>query len=301
MISVVVPAHNESDVIGRCLGAILSDADIGELDVVVVCNACTDDTAEIARRFGPDVRVLETDVPGKPNALNMGDRVAQHFPRIYVDADVVMATEAVRQVAEALGDEQVLAAAPRPRINLQGRNWLIRSYYRIWTNLPYCREEMVGSGVYALSEAGREAFGDFPELLAEDDFIRLTYPKERRKQVSEASFQIDAPTSFWALVKIRCRWARSNDQIDATYPHLRSNDKRDYNGPLRELVGQPGAWPAMFVYAFVVVTARLVGKWQIRFAANPWNWSRDATAREAAVGTEAAYERTERETVKTRV
>jgi cellulose synthase/poly-beta-1,6-N-acetylglucosamine synthase-like glycosyltransferase len=37
MSSVVIPAHNEAAVIGRCLSSILMDAEPGEFEVVVVC------------------------------------------------------------------------------------------------------------------------------------------------------------------------------------------------------------------------------------------------------------------------
>ena len=57
-ISVVIPAHDEEAVVGRCLAALLDGARPGELDVVVVCNGCTDATADIARGFGRGVRVV---------------------------------------------------------------------------------------------------------------------------------------------------------------------------------------------------------------------------------------------------
>ena len=44
-VSVVIPAHDEEAVIERCLGTLLADARAGEVEVVVVCNGCTDDTA----------------------------------------------------------------------------------------------------------------------------------------------------------------------------------------------------------------------------------------------------------------
>ena len=59
--SVVIPAHNEEAVLGRCLRVLLAGSTPGELDVVVVANACTDRTAEIAREAG--VRVVETSTP----------------------------------------------------------------------------------------------------------------------------------------------------------------------------------------------------------------------------------------------
>jgi hypothetical protein len=199
---------------------------------------------------------------------------------------VVISTESVRRVAAVLRQGEVQAASAQLKVNLENRGWLIRAYYQIWTRLPYCREEMVGSGVYALSEEGRAAFGDFPELLAEDDFIRMSFPRERRRQVEDASFEIEAPTDFRALLKIRSRWARSNDQLAAQFPELPRGERRDYRGPLGELLKTPALWPAAGVYGFVVLATRVIGKLQNRFASNPKKWSRDLTARKY-VGTRA--------------
>ncbi|MEV5412346.1 glycosyltransferase [Thermopolyspora sp. NPDC052614] len=73
--AVVVPAHNEEAVIGRTLHRLLAGTAPGELRVVVVPNACTDRTAEIARqtaaRFAAESR---TGADG------------QSDPRTHVDA-----------------------------------------------------------------------------------------------------------------------------------------------------------------------------------------------------------------------
>src|SRR6266699_3852507 len=88
MISVIVPAHNEHSVISRTLKTMTARAIPGELEVIVVCNGCTDDTAAVAGNFGPPVRVIETGLAGKTLALNLGDKAATFFPRIYAFVDV---------------------------------------------------------------------------------------------------------------------------------------------------------------------------------------------------------------------
>src|SRR6266853_6912404 len=88
MISVVVPAHNERSVISRTMKTMTAGALPGELEVIVVCNGCTDDTAAIAANFGSPVRVIATKLVGKTVALNLGDKAATAFPRVYADADV---------------------------------------------------------------------------------------------------------------------------------------------------------------------------------------------------------------------
>jgi cellulose synthase/poly-beta-1,6-N-acetylglucosamine synthase-like glycosyltransferase len=58
--AVIIPAHNEAGVIERTLGRLAPLAGDRQVEVIVACNGCTDDTAELARGF-KGVRVL--DVP----------------------------------------------------------------------------------------------------------------------------------------------------------------------------------------------------------------------------------------------
>lgn len=279
MFSVVIPAHNEEAVIAQSLKRLTEGAAPGECEIIVSCNACKDRTADIARSFS-GVTVIETDKPGKPNALTRADQVATAFPRIYLDADILMTAETARELARVLSEGSIHAAAPRLKVDIQGRSWLIKAYYAIWTRLPYCTQGMVGSGVYALSEQGRSRFGDFPELLAEDDFIRLLFAPHERKTLPDHDFIIAAPTSFAALLKLRRRWERSNRQIDNRYDGMRQNDERNYLPFFKELLFKPGLWLALLVYIYAIGSSRLAAAWQLKFAKNPWEWSRDNTARE---------------------
>ena len=74
-ISIIVPAHNEARVIGRCHESMTTGAEPGELEILVVCNGCSDDTASVARRHGPYVQVLESEIASKNAALNLGNQV----------------------------------------------------------------------------------------------------------------------------------------------------------------------------------------------------------------------------------
>jgi hypothetical protein len=88
--SVVIPAHNEAAVIRRCLDALLDGFRPGELEVVVACNGCTDGTADIVRSSGHAVRIIEIQVASKPAALRAAEELVTIFPRLYLDADVVL-------------------------------------------------------------------------------------------------------------------------------------------------------------------------------------------------------------------
>lgn len=120
----MIPAHNESQVIGRLLGQLIPAAAADELNVLVVANGCTDDTAEVAASYGPGVRVLSVPVASKHAALTASYDLAADYPRIYVDADVELRACDVRALAAALRQPGVLAAArsgPWPRPAVPGR------------------------------------------------------------------------------------------------------------------------------------------------------------------------------------
>ena len=193
-VSVVIPAHNEESVIERCLGTLTAGAAPGELDVVVVCNGCKDRTAAIARGVA-GVRVVELDVASKAAALNAGDDHATHFPRIYLDADIELSLSALR-ATDAKPHREVLCAAPTPVFEVEGRPMLIREYYRVWGELPYLTEAMVGTGVYALSEAGRARFGRFPPITADDQFVLQQFDRTERRAIADHHFVVHTPTTI---------------------------------------------------------------------------------------------------------
>ena len=80
---VIIPAHNEAAVIGPCIDAVLNDRSALEgVEVIVVCNGCTDETVDLAHLR--DVVVLEVSEASKAAALSAGDAAASSFPRLYL-------------------------------------------------------------------------------------------------------------------------------------------------------------------------------------------------------------------------
>jgi glycosyltransferase involved in cell wall biosynthesis len=278
-LSVIIPAHNEEAVIGRCLDALLHGARPSELEVIVVCNGCTDRTADVARAHGAVVRVIETDVPGKANALNLGDRAASGFPRLYVDADAILPIESVRTTAEALTSGDILAAAPLLSVDLTNRPWPVRAYYNVWLQLPYCRAGMLGSGVQAVSEEGRKRFTSFPAVTADDAFLRLHFAPSERRTIEECRFWISPPTTVADIIKVKTRSHFGNVEILERFPHLRCNQEVSHGPALVRMSRDPRRWPAMAVYIYVKIATRLRVWWCYRGTDKP-RWERDDTSRQ---------------------
>ena len=258
MISVVIPAYNEGAVIERCLSTMLADAEPGELEIVVVCNGCKDDTAARARKFEPRVKVVETPIGSKIHALNLGDEHASSFPRFYVDADVQLTTQGVRDVAALLGDDSpVLVAAPRAVVAYEDRSPLVRAFYKVWTSLPYFRENMIGSGVYAFSRRGRERFGEFPDIIADDEFARLTAAPHERRASTSATFTIHPPRTLRGVVNINTRARAGNYELRRKFPQLFENANTDAQRSLAIIARSPELWPHAPIYLGVMLLAKL--------------------------------------------
>jgi glycosyltransferase involved in cell wall biosynthesis len=210
---VVIPAHDEASRIDRCLRSL---GPLEDIDVVVVCNGCTDDTAAVARSHGHGVRVVELPEASKPAALNAGDRLVHGYPRLYVDADVAFSEGCLPSLVAAL-DRGALAAAPAADVDTTGCSWLVRSYYEIWSRLGVVVSGVCGSGVYALSQAGRNRFGVFPDLVADDLFVDQRFSNAERAIV-QPGVSYQAPATARALVARKTRVFAGNLQLRRSGP-----------------------------------------------------------------------------------
>lgn len=272
--SVVIPAHDEERVIGRCLDALAADP-VGELEVVVAANGCTDRTVDVARAHG--ARALDIATPGKANALNEGDAACTAMPRIYLDADIVLGPGALARLVEALDTDQAVVASPRVRFITEHSDRLVRAYYDVFRELPYVRSGLVGLGVYGMSAAGRARFDRFPDVLADDLFAQRMFAPDERVIV-DGTFDVQAPRTVRDLLAVRVRIAKGNAELAAT-PDAGDGDFSASTGStvtaLRDLARRrPDLLPAIGVYLAVTVAARLKAR---RSSATAWE--RDTSTR----------------------
>jgi len=279
MISIIIPAHNEGKVISAALKELLTGVVSKKLEVIVVCNGCTDNTAEVVASFGNAVTCIETPIPSKANALNLGDSKANGFPRIYQDADVVLSFEAILQIVQVLQSGNFLAAAPAMQMDFRNASWAVRSFYEVWQQLPYIKEGMIGTGVYALSEEGRKRFDTFPQIIADDGYIRALFKTHERTSVDSCYSLIRAPADLMSLIKIKTRSRLGRYELKRNFPELLGNEEKKYNNALYELLCKICLWPKLPVYLFVNFAARFRARKYARLYGST-GWERDESSRE---------------------
>ena len=278
-ISIIIPAHNEKAVIERCLRNLLEPSETIAPEIIVVCNGCRDNTAEIVRSFGKAVRCLETKKASKISALNLGDQAASYFPRFYLDADIKISLGDIWKVVTEMEQKNALAAAPRMQMDLSGSSWMVKSYYDIWCNLPYCREGMIGAGVYALSEKGRNFFAEFPDIIADDRYIRALFREDQRIGVKNAVSIISAPTGLSGLINIKTRSRLGGYEFEARFPELLGNETKAYAAAFKELAAEVGSWHKALVYLGINLITRIrAGRQRKTKGFN--HWKRDDSSRE---------------------
>ena len=273
--SVVIPAHDEQAVIGRCLRALAEGTREGELDVIVVANGCHDDTAAAAKAEG--ATVIETPVGGKANALRLGDARCAVFPRLYLDADSELTGTAVRAMVTALHTANAPACAPVPRFDLSGASWPVRGFHRALWALLAGRDSLSGAGAYMLSEAGHALVFPMPDVIADDGWVHRSIPAGDRLTVPAARVSVRLPRTVGAVIRRRARVRLGNRQLaalgrQATEPALRPT-------ALVGLVRQrevTAADAACFVG--ILLAERVTARWRAaRGTAD--TWSADRTTR----------------------
>lgn len=212
--SIVVPAHNEARSIARLLTQLLSDDHGLDLEVIVVCNGCSDDTALRASAFTA-VNVLETPVASKFGAMKLGDDIARFYPRVFVDADVEISGLSVRRLVETLeNDPHLRAVAPSRLLDLSRSSRLVQAYYRVWGQLPQVDDGLFARGVIAISYSGISAFRKLPPAMSDDLALSEAFDEGETRVVIDAYSSIRAPRIVSDLLRRRIRVATGNRQAD---------------------------------------------------------------------------------------
>jgi glycosyltransferase involved in cell wall biosynthesis len=108
-VTIIMPVYNNTRDLPECLSAVKAAAKKHDSEIIVVDDASTDDTPAVAASMG--VRVLRLEKNSGPGAArNFGARHATGDILFFVDADVVLAPDALDRVVNVLGSRPELAA-----------------------------------------------------------------------------------------------------------------------------------------------------------------------------------------------
>jgi hypothetical protein len=274
---VVIPAHNEERVIARTLGRLSVGVSPRDLDVVVVCNGCTDRTAEVARSVAPWARVLEVPKPSKAEAVRVGNAAGVVYPRVHLDADVAISGADVVNLVRALQQPGVLAAAPQRVLLRERSSRVVRWFYDVWEQLPQVRAGLFGRGVVALSEEGQRRVEALPQLMSDDLAMSEVFDPGERRVVWTAFAEVRAPGNLRDLLRRRVRVATGNTQ--AARAGLRRRESSTGWPTLARLaIRQPRLAPRVPLFVLVGTVARLQSRRAVR-SGDFSTWLRDESSR----------------------
>ncbi len=163
--SVVIPAHNEERYVGRCIRSVRRAAARygGETEIIVVCNRCTDRTAEIAERLG--ARVLTNGDRCIASVRNAGIFAAEGDIVMTIDCDNRMTPGTIGEAARLIGTGRYVGGGAPIRFE--------RYSLPLFLNDIMCEAMFRVTGLYCgIFWAKRETFravGGFAELKAMED------------------------------------------------------------------------------------------------------------------------------------
>lgn len=166
-VSVIIPAHNEERLLPATLEAIV--AAIRELaipaEIIVVDDASTDATAELARAAG--ARVESVELRQISRVRNAGAAAASGQILIFVDADTLVNAGTIRAALAAIEAGAVGGGAI---VRMDGNMGIwSRSFLWFWNTLARVRGIAAGCFVY-VRRTDFEAVGGFsPELFASEE------------------------------------------------------------------------------------------------------------------------------------
>lgn len=274
MASVIVPAHNEASVIQSCLDSIIHQDNVSE--IIVACNGCTDNTAELVHKHYPNVICLDIEKPSKTNALNEAEKHTTSFPIFYLDADTMIEPKTIAKITENMETTGLMLTAPTPNINASESSWVVKQYYKIWINLPYIKEGVIGTCSFIMSEEGRKRFNHFPDIINDDGFVRCCFDSHERENIKGTSIHIKAPKTLYSLIKIKTRARLGNMQLEASKLCTRPK-QANYSESIKQRLLSKEFIPTV-VYILIALFIRLRASKQFR-QLDSYQWEKDLTSR----------------------
>jgi cellulose synthase/poly-beta-1,6-N-acetylglucosamine synthase-like glycosyltransferase len=246
-LSLIIAAHDEARVIAAKVQNALALEYPGErIEVIVACDGCSDETAELARRAGASL-VLELPRGGKIRAQDAAVERAQGEIVAFSDANAIWDAGAARALAGAFADRRVgyacgqvsfvRAGGARDGANQEGVYWR----YELAVRARESRLSSITAGNGAIYATRRDAYIVVDPIMGHD----LSLPFNMVKRGLRAVYVPDARASEKMVPTLAGEFARKRRMMSHTWPIL-----------LRGGMLSPRGYPPG--YALMIVSHRLL-------------------------------------------
>lgn len=225
-ISIMVPCHNEHEVIEDTVNNIL-DVDYEKYEIILIDDRSTDNTAEIIQRLAqnnPKVKCLIRDkdaYPGKSAVLNDALKIAQGEAILVFDADARIGKDFIKIMLPKLEPKGVGAVQARKNIINAKQNFLTAcqyneyvfdSYLQIGRDAVKGAVELRGNGELIKREALEDINGWNNETITDDLDMstRLHIKGWDIRFCPDAVVNEEGVICFSALIRQRRRWVEGS-------------------------------------------------------------------------------------------
>ncbi|MGC2298233.1 MAG: glycosyltransferase [Acidobacteriaceae bacterium] len=222
-VAVLVPAYNEEKVIVRTIRSVLK-SDYKNLRVIVVDDGSLDRTFDMAREAYPKeieegrLLVLTKANGGKAEALNFGLEHVEEEVYVGIDADTVIARDAVSKLVRYFADERVGAVAGNAKVGNRINLWTRWQALEYITSQNFERRAMdlfnvvtvVPGAIGAWRTGAVKKAGCYPvNTVAEDADLSMSLLENRYKVIYDdhALAFTEAPATARSLMRQRFRWS----------------------------------------------------------------------------------------------
>jgi glycosyltransferase involved in cell wall biosynthesis len=178
MLSCIIPAFNEEKCIGHCIDSIRLDT---EAEIIVVANACTDNTAAVARLHG--AKVIEEPQKGLTRARQRGYLQAEGALLAFIDADNIVPAGWAK-IAAAHFEEPGVVAVSGPFVYLDVST-LVRFLSFVFYRIALVSHRFIGpmlqGGNFVIRASALDAAGGFNtavEFYGEDTDTAMRLAKQ---------------------------------------------------------------------------------------------------------------------------
>jgi len=218
-VAVIIPCWNESETIaGTCESVLALDYPKEKLEVILVDDGSTDDTATIMERFAshPQVKIIKKENGGKHTALNVGIASTQADIVGCLDADSFVEPDALREIVLCFNEPQVAAATAAMSIHKPGNllQHMQNAEYTFGITLRHAFSSV--NGLYVTPGPFSFYRRDVVEKLGGFRYGHQTEDMEMALRIQQAGYKIEnaqrarvytkAPGSVLSLIKQRTRW-----------------------------------------------------------------------------------------------